>query len=150
VKPQLLIAFSAAVLLGGCATIPADMEWVREDTDDAARLVLHRGWVIERPVALACEPGSGAVELTLTGLRRDGAVIEIHSGKVWNRYAGAGLADDGPDAPLEIRTVLNAEDPVLTRLGDTGELILVQGEVKTRTPNAFAPAHDFLQLCRRR
>lgn len=141
------MALGAAALLGGCASIPADLAWVRDDSDEAARLVLRRDWGVEQPLTLSCRPGSGAVELVLVGLRRDGAVIELHSGKVWNRYAGAGLAEDGPDAPLEIRAVLNARDPVLDHLADTGELVLIQGDVTTRTPNAFAPAHDFLQLC---
>jgi len=140
---------TAAALLGGCASIPAGMEWVREDTDEAARLVLYSGWGIERPVTLSCQPGSGAVDLSLVGLRRNGAVIEIHSGKIWNRYAGAGLAEDGPDAPLEIQAKLNAADPVLANIADTGELTLLQGDVRTRAPNAFAPAHDLLRVCRR-
>jgi len=145
-----LILFGAVVLLGGCASIPAGLEWVRDDADGEARLVLEGDGSVARPVTLSCQPGSGAVDLTLVGLRRDGAVIEIHSGKVWNRYRGAGVAEDGPDAPLEIQTRLNAEDPVLAHLADTGELVLVQGLLKTRTPNAFAPAHDLLVLCRAR
>ena len=142
------LALTAAALLGGCATIPADMEWVREDADGAARLVLHQGWVIQRPITLSCRPASGLVDITLVGLRRDGAVIQLHSGKIWSRYAGAGLAEDGPNAPMEIRAIMNVADPVLARVADTGELTIVQGEVKTRTPNAFAPAHDFLAICR--
>lgn len=142
------ILFGAAVLLGGCASIPAGLEWAREDADGEARLVLLSDGPIARPVTLACQPGSGAVELTVVGLRRDGAVIEIRSGKVWNRYRGAGVAEDGPDAPLEIRTRLNAADPVLTHLADTGDLTIVQGRQKTTAPNAFAPTHDLVLLCR--
>lgn len=142
-----LVLLGAAALLGGCASIPAGLEWAREDADGEARLVLLSDGPIARPITLSCTPASGAVDLTLVGLRRDGAVIELHSGRVWNRYRGAGVAEDGLDAPLEIQARLNAIDPVLVHLAHTGDLTIVQGEVKTITPNAFAPAHDLLRLC---
>lgn len=137
-----------AALLGGCATIPRDMAWVREDAADAARLVLHKGWMIQRPLTLSCRPGSGTVDVTLVGLRRDGAVIELQSAKLVGRYAGAGLAEYGSDAPLEIRTTIPLTDPILTSFANTGDLAVVQGRVRMPTPNAFAPAHDFLAVCR--
>ncbi|WP_296596173.1 hypothetical protein [Phenylobacterium sp.] len=141
------ILFGAAVLMGGCASIPSGLEWARDDADGEARLVLLSDGPLARPVTLSCLPASGAVDLTLVGYRRDGAAIELHSGKVWNRYRGAGVAEDGPDAPLRIQARLNAADPVLVHLADTGDLTIVQGQVKTTAPNAFAPAHDFLRLC---
>jgi len=150
VRRSIVIALTAAALLGGCATIPPQGEWARDDTDEAARLVLYQDGEAPRPVTLTCRPGSGLIDITVVGLRRDGAVIEVHSGKIWSRYAGSGLAEDGPDAPLEIRATMNAADPVLARVADTGELTIVQGERTIHAPNAFAPAHDFLALCRRR
>lgn len=141
---------TAAALLGGCASAPLQgYAWIRQDADGVAVLALAAtDDALPALVTLACQPGSGAVDLTLTGLRRDGAVIELHVGKVWNRYRGAGLAADGPDAPLQILARLNAADPVLTAFSDTGELTIVQGDLRHRAPNAFAPAHDLLALCR--
>ncbi len=141
---------TAAALVGGCASAPLQgYAWSRQDADGVAVLALAADDdALPALVTFACQPGSGAIDLTLTGLRRDGAVIELHVGKVWNRYRGAGLAADGPDAPLQILARLNAADPVLTALADTGELTIVQGALRHRAPNAFAPAHDLLGLCR--
>lgn len=141
---------TAAALVGGCASAPLQgYAWSRQDADGVAVLALAAEGTNPPPlVTLACRPYSGAVDLTLTGLRRDGAVIELHVGKVWNRYRGAGLAEDGPDDPLQILVRLNAGDPVLTAFSDTGELTIVQGDLRHRAPNAFAPAHDLLSLCR--
>ena len=143
------LTLTAAALLGGCTSFrPPDpvFSWRRDDTDAAARLVLDPA----PRVTLSCHRGSGAVDLTLVGRRADGAVIELHAAEVWNRYPGAGVAADGPDAPLEIQTRLNATDPVLARFADTGELMVVQGSVAIRTAGAFAQAHDFLKVCRAR
>ncbi len=146
----LVYALSVTALLGGCATAPLQgYAWSRQDVDGVAILALAAPTGGPPAlVTLACQPGSGAVDLTLTGLRRDGAVIELHVGKVWNRYRGAGVAADGPDAPLQILARLNAADPVLTALADTGDLTIVQGDRRHHAPNAFAPAHDLLAICR--
>lgn len=139
---------TAAALLGGCASFePPPYAWKRDDTAEAARLVLTR--LDATPVlTLACAPGSGAVDVTLVGYRADGAVIELHARDVWNRYTAAGHAEHGPQAPLELQTRLAAADPVLTRFADTGDLTIVQGDMRLQAPNAFAPAHDVLKLCR--
>lgn len=149
-RRAIVMSLTAVALLGGCATAPLQgYAWSREDADGVAVLALAAQDDGPPPlVTLACRPNSGAVDLTLTGLRRDGAVIELHVGKVWNRYRGAGLAEDGPEAPLQILVRLNAADPVLTALADTGDLTIVQGDRRHRAPNAFAPAHDLLRLCR--
>lgn len=118
--------------------------WRRDDTDEAVRLVLAG----PAKVTLSCRRASGAVDLALVGRRADGAMIELHAGETWNRYLGAGVTTDGPDAPLEIQVRLNAADPVLARFADTGELTLVQGEVTIRTAGSFAQAHDAMALCR--
>lgn len=122
--------------------------WRRHDTDEAARLVLAAPGDPAPRATLSCTRASGAVDLALVGRRADGAMIELHAGETWNRYLGAGVTTDGPDAPLEIQVRLNAADPVLARFADTGELTLVQGEVTIRTAGSFAQAHDFLALCR--
>jgi len=145
------LTLTAAALLGGCTSFgPPDpvFTWRRDDADDAPRLLLVAPYAPAPRMTLSCQPGSGAVDLTLVGRRADGAVIELHAGEVWNRYPGAGVAAHGPDAPLEIQTRLNAADPVLAHFADAGELTVVQGEVVIRTTGAFAQAHDFLALCR--
>ena len=148
-RPIIALCLTAAALLGGCASAPiSGYAWSRDDDAEGASLMLAADNAAPPLVALTCRPGSGAVDLTLTGFRRNGAVIELHVGKIWNRYAGAGLAEDGPDAPMSIRAQLSATDPVLVALGDTGELTVVQGDVRIHAPNAFAPAHDFLAVCR--
>jgi len=151
VRRRLITILTAAALLGGCMSFgPSEppASWRRDDTDEAARLVLVAPYAPAPQVTFSCRRASGAVDLALIGRRADGAMIELHAGETWNRYRGAGATADGPDAPIEIQTRLNADDPVLTRFGDTGELSLVQGQVRIVTAGAFAQAHDFLALCR--
>jgi len=145
------LTLTAVALLGGCASFRRPdpiFTWRRDDADDVARLILVASYAPEPRATMACQRGSGAVDLTLVGRRADGAVIELHAGETWNRYRGAGVATDGPDAPIEIQTRLNAADPVLARFADTGDLTVVQGDVVISPANAFAQAHDFLALCR--
>ncbi len=50
---------------------------------------------------------------------------------------------------MDIDFALKADDPVLAHLADTGQLSVVLGRRRLILPNAFAPAHDFLAVCRR-
>lgn len=150
-----ILALIAAATLGGCAGFPAQaarsaMTWVRADDDEGARLALGVPDSEDVFLMFACRPRSGAIRLTVVGREGDGAAIELHSGKTWNRYPGAGEADEATDGAFDIQTTLDAEDPVLRRIADTGELSVVLGQRRVATPNAFAPFHDFLEACRGR
>jgi hypothetical protein len=126
------------------------MGWSRVDTaDDGARLALGVPDSDQVFLMFACHPGSGAVRLTVVGRAGDGAAVELRSGQVWNRYPGAGEADEETDGAYDVQIRLNADDPVLRRLADTGELTVVQGRRRTTVPNGFAAFHDFLAVCRR-
>ena len=84
----------------------------------------------------------------MVGRTGDPAVIELHSGEVWNRYAGAGHPDEDTDGAVDIDLKLAAIDPVLVTFAATGELAVAFGSRRAVMPNAFAPAHDFLAVCR--
>jgi hypothetical protein len=77
-------------------------------------------------------------------------MVELRSGEVSHVYAGAGQPDEETDGALDIQLKASATDPVLARLGDTGELSIVFPTRRIVLPNAFAPAHDFLSACRLR
>lgn len=118
-------------------------------------LTLTAPYASRPTLTMTCEPASGAIDMTLMGWRANGAIIELRSGKLRQRYGGAGLADAqfsqiGLEMPLPITARLNAADPVLAAFADTGKLIILQGDARLRAPNAFAPAHDFLAACRTR
>lgn len=143
----------ATLLVGGCASVDATeragLAWSRsEDPDSGAALILTGLDADDPRLKLSCWPGSGAVDLTVIGDRDDGAVVELHSGKIWNRYPGVGVPDGSRDGAFDVTVRLAAIDPVLLRLADTGELVVTLGARRIRTPNAFAPAHDFLAACR--
>ncbi|THD58188.1 MAG: hypothetical protein E8A12_12785 [Phenylobacterium sp.] len=74
--------------------------------------------------------------------------MELHSGKLWKRYEGAGRGDDESLGALDIQFQLRADDPVLARVADTGELAVVLGRRRMILPNSFAQAHDFIAACR--
>ncbi|MBU1374685.1 MAG: hypothetical protein KKE02_07320 [Alphaproteobacteria bacterium] len=152
---QLLIVgtLAAALLGGGHTGGRADRDgltWSRDDAPDrTARLVLAGPEADSVRLVLECTPGAGGVDVIVRGLRDDGAVVELHSGKTWNRYPGVGAPDDAVDGVFNIRVRLSAADPVLARLADTGQLRVVLGERRIHAPNSFAPAHDFLKVCAR-
>ncbi|MBW8813193.1 MAG: hypothetical protein JF588_07175 [Caulobacterales bacterium] len=157
-RPGLLPLFLAGLVaasLGGCASVgPHDlpgMSWVRADGEGGdARLALGVPDTDDLFLLLACQPRSGAVRLTAVSAAADaGAVVELHSGPTWNRYPAAGQAD-AETGGYDLQVTLNADDPVLRRVADTGELTVVLGQRRTVTPNAFAPFHDFLEACRAR
>jgi hypothetical protein len=151
VRSLAALALIAAATLGGCA-LPTErprMTWeLIEHPDKGAKLVLGVPDTDDVRLMMTCRPRGGAVTLTLIGRRGDPAVAELHSGEVWNRYAGAGIADDETDGAMNIEFELQADDPVLVRLADTGQLVIVLSDRRLTLPNAFAPAHDFLAICR--
>jgi hypothetical protein len=146
----------AAGALSACALpvqrTPRAMGWgVSASAEDGAKLVLGNPDTDEMRVTMTCRPLSGRVELTLLGWRGDPAVVELSSGKVTGRYAGAAVQDDEVEGALDIQLRLPADDPVLSRLADTGELgIVLPTKRRLRLPNAFSQAHDFLRVCRAR
>ncbi|HEX3364332.1 hypothetical protein [Phenylobacterium sp.] len=147
-----ILALAAAAALSGCA-LPADrprMTWgVTATREEGAKLVLGVAATDEVRLMMTCQPRSGAVTVTIVGRSGDGAVAEIHSGKIWNRYTGAGHADDEFPGAMDIDFHLDAADPVLTHIADTGEIMVILTGRRLILPNAFAPAHDFLAICRR-
>ncbi len=148
-----LIALGLIFALGGCA-LPKERagpgeRWIRDTSPEGlATLALGVPDTDDLRVMMSCRPRSGAVDLTIVGRPGDPAVIEMHSGKVWNPYPAAGHADEENPGAVDIDLKLSAADPVLRNLADTGGLTLVFGERITVLPNAFAPAHDFLAVCR--
>ena len=145
---------AAAALLGGCA-VPAEApghlseRWgLSESPTEGAKLVLGVPGTDDVRLIMTCRPQSGIVDVMVVARPSDGAVVELHSGKVWNRYPGAGLADEENLGAMDLDLKLAAADPVLAHLADTGELALVFASRSVVLPNAFARAHDFLVICR--
>jgi hypothetical protein len=138
------------VALGGCATQGGGLSWAfGEDRQEGLKLVLGRPFTDDVLIVAFCQPRSGEVRLTLVGRPGDPAVIELHSGKLWQRYSGAGIGEDAESlGALDIQFELSADDPVLSRVADTGELTVVLGDRRMALPNGFAQAHDFITACR--
>lgn len=128
---------------------PRTMNWtVSASAAEGAKLVLGLPETDDVRLTMTCRPLSGQVDVTILGRRGDPAVVELRSGKVVGRYSGAGIADEQADGARDIQLRLPSDDPVLTRLGDTGELTVVLPTRRIKLPNAFSQAHDFLRVCR--
>jgi len=127
----------------------AGMSWIRLATPPSeARLVLAVPDSDEQAVALGCETGSGWVDLTLTARRDDGAAPELISGKTRRRFPGAGTENELFPGAWDLQLRLRAGDTLLQSFATTGELTVAFTRRKLKLPNAFAPAHDFLRVCR--
>jgi hypothetical protein len=143
----------AAATLGGCA-LPAEnlkrdgLAWALNQDSQAARLTLGAPNSDDIRLTMSCVPHQGAVDVTVAGRPDDSAGVEFHSGTTWNRYTGAGHADEETSGQVDIGFKLSAADPVLRSFADTGDLTVVFVLRKVVLPNAFAPAHDFVNLCR--
>jgi hypothetical protein len=140
----------AMTTLSGCASVEPDMAWsVNETRAEGVKLVLGREGTDNVRLVATCPPHSGAVRLTVVGREDEPAVVELRSGKLSKRYAGAGVADEETLGAVDIQFQLSADDPVLARVADTGELTVLLGGRRMVLPNGFAQAHDFMRLCRR-
>jgi hypothetical protein len=125
------------------------MRWsVNANAEEGAKLVFGAPDTDDVRMMLTCRVRSGQVEVTVVGRRDDPAAVELQSGKVIARYAGAGHSDEGTPAAMDIAFRAPASDPVMTHFADTGQLTIVFPTRRIALPNAFAEAHDFLRLCR--
>jgi hypothetical protein len=148
-----LLAAALASALGGCATRGERLSWMLdEDRQTGVRLMLGVPNSDDLRILAQCQPHSGEIRLTIFGQRGDPPVVELHSGKtLWKRYAGGGVQyDEESLGGVELQFQLRADDPVLARVADTGELKMRLGERWLDLPNGFAQEHDFLLACRAR
>lgn len=150
----LILLGLAAALLGGCevlSTVTAERPhsaWTLAEQGAGMRLSLGNPSGKKVRVTLACRAHSGRIDFIFVGHTGDPALLELRSGELIQRYPGAGHADlDNPDTML-MEFPVSADDPVMRRLADTGELRIAYGDRRIILPNAFAPAHDFLRACR--
>ena len=149
------VLFLTTAALAGCA-LPAEnlrrdpaLRWVLDEGPPGARLILGAPDSDDIRVLMTCRPHTGAVDITIAARPGDSAGIELHSGKLWNRYRGAGHADEEASGAVDVDLQkLSAADPVLASFAETGKLSVVFQLRKVALPNAFAPAHDFMRLCR--
>ncbi|MBS0333564.1 MAG: hypothetical protein JSS35_12425 [Proteobacteria bacterium] len=149
---------AAVTLLWGCGTAERTVvaltaerphaHWDLTEDGDSLRLSLGDPGVDEVRVVLTCRMRSGWVDFIVAGRKGDPALMELESGDIVKRYAGAG--HDDPDSPdgLLVEFPVDASDAVMRRVSDTGQLRIVFGDRHIFLPNAFAPAHDFLRACR--
>lgn len=149
----ILLLLAAAAAAGSPAEAhrrASGLAWtLSESADEGAKLTLGVPDTDDVVLAFACHPRSGRLRLTIVARQADGAAVELRSGKLRARYPGAGAADEETPGAYDIQVELNADDPILRRVSDTGELTVVTGLRRTRTPNAFAQFHDYLNVCRR-
>lgn len=150
---RLILIGLAAGGLAACALpverTPKAMRWdVSYSAEDGGKLVLGAPDADDMRVTMTCRTHSGQIEMTLVGRLGDPAAIELRSGAVVGRYAGAGVADEETVDARDIQLKLRVDDPVIARLADTGELTVVLPTRRIVLPNAFSPAHDFLRVCR--
>jgi hypothetical protein len=147
-----ILAGLALGALSACATTEQPgraVRWtVSASAEEGAKLVLGVPDTDDVRMMMTCQVRSGQVEVTIVGRRDDPAAVELWSGKVFARYAGAGHADEETQGAMDIEFSAPAADPVLARLADTGQLAIVFPTRRIVLPNAFSAAHDFLRLCR--
>ncbi|HLZ73685.1 hypothetical protein [Phenylobacterium sp.] len=139
-----------AAALGGCATPVERVSWLLGETPQGTlQLMLGVPNSDDLRVLAACRPHSGEIRLTVFGQRGDPPIVELHSGELFKRYGGGGV-DYGADSlgGVELQFQLRADDPILARVADTGELKMKLGDRWLNLPNGFAQQHDFLRLCR--
>jgi hypothetical protein len=151
---RIAISLLLVAALSACA-LPVErpgrwgMAWGRSDTaEEGAKLVLGREGTDDVRLMMTCQPHSGLILFTAVGGDQPPAVIELHSGKLSNHYAGAGYADEGIGASTVVK--IAADDPVLQAFADTGQLTIIFDQRRIVTPNGFAPGHDFLRICQHR
>jgi hypothetical protein len=153
-RRRIVLGLIVAAVLTGCA-LPreragAGMRWGLESvTAKGARLALGVPGTDDVRMILTCRSGSEAIDVTVVGRAGDGAVVELQSGEVVGRYAGAGHVDEESLGGLDIDLKIPVSDPVLASFAETGKLTIVFTQRQVRLPNGFAPAHDFMRLCAR-
>lgn len=148
-----LIAFAASGLVAGCATpterVDRAMTWgITETAGEGVKLTLGVPETDDLRIMMVCKPGSGEIDITLVAREGDPAAFELVSGEVRTRYAGAGEADEETLGAVDLQVKAKVSDPVMRRLADTGQLMVVFPERRILLPNAFSQAHDFLRRCR--
>ena len=149
-----ILGAAAVLLLGGCATVDKvtaerpHSHWTLTEEGQGLRLSLGYPDDTKVRLTLTCRARSGRIDFTFIGHTGDPALLELRSGELIQRYPGAGHAD--PDSPetMIMEFPVDAADPVMRRVADTGELRIDYGDRRIIAPNAFAPAHDFLRVCR--
>lgn len=145
----------AAVILGGCETVSTataerpHTTWNISERGDKLWLSLGAPNGNKVQVTLTCRVRSGLIDFALAGREGDPAVMELRSGEIVKRYAGAGHGDPESPGVMLVEFPVDAEDAVMRRVADTGQLRIAFGDRRIVLPNAFAPAHDFLRACRR-
>jgi hypothetical protein len=151
----LILLGVAAFILGGCETVTTltaerpHTAWDLSEHGDELRLALGSPHANKVQVTLTCKVRGGRIDFVLAGRDGDPAVMALRSGDLIERYGGAGhAASDSPGVML-VEFPVDAEDPVMRRVADTGQLRIAFGDRRIVLPNAFAPAHDFLRACRR-
>lgn len=139
-----------AVALGGCATRGERLSWILDqDRQTGVRLMLGVPNSDDLRILAQCRPHSDEIRLTIFGQRGDPPIVELHSGKLFKRYGGGGAQHDAEGlGGVELQFQLRADDPVLARVADTGELKIKLGDRWLDLPNGFAQEHDFLMACR--
>ncbi len=145
-----VLAAAPMLALGGCATPAEPMHWgFTETREEGAKLTLGVPGADDLRVMALCQPKSGEIRLTIFGRQGDPPIVELHSGKLWKRYGGAGVQyDEESLGGVDLQFQLHADDPVLARVADTGELSVKLGRRWLVLPNGFAQQHDFIMACR--
>jgi len=149
-----VLGATAVLLLGGCQTIETataerpHSRWTLSEDGDGLRLSLGGPAYTKVRLTLTCRARSGRIDFAFIGRAGDPAVLELRSGELIQRYAGAGQADPESPEAMVMEFPVSADDPVMRRVADTGELRIAYGDRRIILPNAFAPAHDFLRVCR--
>jgi hypothetical protein len=144
------LAVAPLCALGGCATSPDPMHWgFTEFRDEGAKLTLGVPGTDDLRLMAICRPHSGDIRLIVFGRPKDLPIVELHSGELWNRYGGAGTGyNEETLGAVNFQFQLRADDPVLARVADTGELKMKLGRRWIPLPNGFAQEHDFIAACR--
>lgn len=150
-----LVSIFAALSLAGCAhpvtpvATGPDMAWSLSHAEgEGAKLAYGQPQTDNVLLMLTCAPRSGAVQVSMTAPNGTGATaLKLSSGGRSARLKGES-APSGLGDGLLVEAQARADDPVLTRFAESGELAVAVGARRTELPADPDKSRRFVESCR--
>jgi hypothetical protein len=150
-----LFSLFSAVAVAACAhpmtpTAPGpEMSWsLTEAEGEGAKLAYGEPQTDNVLLMLSCEPRSGEVWVSMTAPEGTGAkAVRLSSGGRSTRLPGES-APSGFGDGLLVEAPARADDPVLTRFAEGGELAVAVGARRATLPADPDKSRRFVESCR--